>query len=56
MRMEPFGFSTTTMPEHQLVCSVTGELTPCFSMFSSSVLTFGINGCVLFHGVWMQTG
>ena len=52
--MEPFGFGTTTMPEHQLVGLVTGEMTPCFSMFPSSILTFGINGCPIFFGAWMD--
>ena len=56
MPTELFGFGTTPMPEYQLVSSVTGEMTPYFSTFSSSVLTFGIKGWAIFLGVWMQTG
>ena len=40
IRTTPLGFGTTTMPEHQLLGSCTGEMMSCLTMFSSSALTF----------------
>ena len=41
---KPLGLGTATIAEHQLVGSVTGEITPLFSMSPISFSTFGFNG------------
>ena len=44
IRAAPLGFGTTTMPEHRLVGSCTGEIMSSLIMFSSSALTFDRRG------------
>ena len=46
-----FGDRQGTMPEHHSVGTVTGEMTPCRSNDSISLLTLGNNGLGIFLGV-----
>ena len=47
---------THTKPEHHFVGEFTGDITPCFTIFSISSLTLGSNGCGILLGVYKQTG
>ena len=53
--MSPFLFVVITMPEHQSVGTVTGEITSC-TMLSNFSFTLGRSGCGTCHGVYKHTG
>ena len=53
---DPDGLGTITSPEHQYVGSVTGDMTICRCIASSSTFTFGSRGCGIFLGAYKYTG
>ena len=51
IRTLPFGLRTGTIPAHHSVGAVTGEITPCWSIVSIWLFTFGISGWGVFLGL-----
>ena len=56
IRTLPFGLRTGTIPAHHSVGAVTGEMTPCSSIVSIWLFTFGNRGWGSFRGLYRQNG
>ena len=56
IRTFPLALGTSTLPDHNYVGTVTGEMTPCCNIESISYFTLGTNGCGILLGVLKHTG
>ena len=56
IRTCPLALGTSTLPEHNYVRTVTGEMTPCCNIESISYFPLGSNECGILLGVFKHTG